>query len=137
MTLDLHGVMQQAHHFNYRVGAETVEHHMAWPLSPPGRRAAAAVNKVHAAQTWADVVPFIAAISIWLVGNGAQRRQDEPLVLPPGSRAELDLSVPENIDDVRTGILGDSVLRHGQCFAPACWPSSSRYCSRFSLSTSS
>lgn len=137
MALDLHGVMQQVHYLYYRVGAEAVEHHMAWPLVPPGQRAAAAVNKVQAAQAWADFVPFIAADSIWLIGNGVQRRLDEPLVSPPGSKAELDLGVPESLDDVRAGILGDSVLRHGQCFAPACWPSSSRYCSRFSLSTSS
>lgn len=48
MALDLHGVVQQVHHFNYRIGTETVEHHMTWPLSPPGRRTAAAVNKVQA-----------------------------------------------------------------------------------------
>lgn len=135
--LDLHGVMQQAHYLNHRVGAEAVEHHMAWTLSPPGRRAVAAVGKVQAAQAWADLVPFLAADSIWLLGNGVQRRQDEPLVSSPGSKAKLCLGVPEDIDDVRTGVLGDSVLRHGQCFAPACWPSSSRYCSRFSPSISS
>jgi hypothetical protein len=52
MALDLHGVMQQAYHLNYRIGAETVEHYMAWPLNPSGRRAYAAVNKVEVAQAW-------------------------------------------------------------------------------------
>jgi hypothetical protein len=78
---------------------------MARPLNPACRRADAAVNKVKAAQAWADFVSFIAANSIWLIGNRLQRRQDESLVSSPGSKAELDLRVPEDIDDVSTGIL--------------------------------
>lgn len=105
MALDLHGVMQQAHHLNDRIGVETVEHHMAWPLNPTGRRACAAVNQVKAAQAWTDFVSLMAADSIRLMGNGVQRRQDKPLVSPPGSKAELSLGVPEDIDDISAGIL--------------------------------